>query len=75
MPKFHCLRDAVKSSHPKHGQQTAGFFSVQQAPAHRSLVVKRYPAKHKVMALEHLSYSTDLPPPDFPCFCNEEVFL
>jgi hypothetical protein len=30
------------------------------APAHRSLVVKKYLAKHDVTALEHPPYSTDL---------------
>ena len=40
------------------------------APAHASLLIRSYLAKHQTSVVPHSSYSPDLAPADFSCFPN-----
>ena len=61
------LTDAVRRKRPeKWGTNT--WFSLQDiAPAHRSVLVKDFLAKSKVITLENPPHSSDLDPADFCC--------
>ena len=52
---------------PKIGESTVDFFH-NNAPAHRSVLVKDFLAKISVTTLEHSPYFPDLDPVDFYLF-------
>jgi histone-lysine N-methyltransferase SETMAR len=62
------LRDAVRRKRPKKMRTNIWFLLHDNAPAHRSVLVKDFLAKNYVTKLEHPPYSPDLAPADFYLF-------
>ena len=62
------LRDAIRRKRPDKWAQKNWLLLHDNAPSHRSLLVKQYLAKHGVTTLEHPPYSPDLAPCDFYLF-------
>jgi len=60
MASFGALGDAVRSKRPEKMDNLH-----DNAPTHRSILVKDFLAKNNVTTLEHPSYSPDLIPADF----------
>jgi hypothetical protein len=65
---FRRLRNAVRRKCPGKWTRNSWFLVHDNAPAHRSLVVKQYLAKHNVTASEHPQNFPDSSPPEFSCF-------
>jgi len=65
---FHPLRDAVRRKHPQKWRTNSWFLLHDNAPAHRSVLVKAFLAKNNVTTLEHPLYPPDLAPVDFYLF-------
>jgi len=59
------LRDAVRRKRPEIWTTNWWFLLHDNAPAHRSVLVKNFLARNKATTLEHLPCSTDLVPADF----------
>jgi transposase len=59
------LWDAVGRKRPKKWRTDSWFLLHDNAPAHRSVLVKDFLAKNSVTTLQHLPYSPDLAPADF----------
>jgi transposase len=59
------LRDVVRRKSPKKLRTNSWFLLHDNAPAHRSVLVKDFLAKNYVTTLEHPPYSNDLAPVDF----------
>lgn len=62
------LRDAVRRKRPEKWARNNWYLLHDNAPAHRSVMVLNYLARHNVTALQHPPYSPDLSPPDFFLF-------
>jgi transposase len=54
------IRDADRRKRPEKWRNNSWFFLHDNAPAHRSLLVKDFLAKNNVTTLEHPPYSPDL---------------
>jgi hypothetical protein len=52
---------------PKNGESSSCFSRHDNAPAHRSVLVKDFVTTNNVATLEHPPYSPDLPPANFYC--------
>ena len=62
------LRNAVRRKHPEKWRTNSWCLLQDNAPAHRSVVVKDFLAKNNVTTLEHPPYSPDPAPGDFYLF-------
>jgi len=62
------LRDAVRREPPEKWRTNNWFPLHDNAPAHRSVVVKDLSANKNVTTLEHTQHSPDLVPADFHLF-------
>jgi len=58
------LRDAVRTKHPKQWRTNSWYLLHDNAPAHRSVLVKYVLAKNNVTTLDHPPYAPDLVTPD-----------
>jgi hypothetical protein len=65
---LHRLRDAVRRKRPEKWRTNSWFLFHDNAPAHRSLLVKDFSVKKTVTTLEHSPYSLDQFTPDFYLF-------
>jgi hypothetical protein len=63
-----CLREAVRRKGPKRMEKQHWFLLHDNAPAHRSVLVKDFLAKNNVKTLQHTPYSLNLAPADFYLF-------
>jgi len=59
------IRDGDRTKRPEKWRTNSWFFLHDNAPAHRSLLVKDLLAKNSVTTLEHPPYCPDLSPVDF----------
>jgi len=64
------LRDAVRRKRPELWENQPGMLHHDNAPAHASLLIRSYLAKHQTSVVTHPPYSPDLAPADFSCFPN-----
>jgi histone-lysine N-methyltransferase SETMAR len=62
------LRDAVRRKSPELWQNRTSMLHHENAPAHVSLLISRYLAKHQTYVVPHPPYSPDLAPADFFLF-------
>jgi hypothetical protein len=62
------LRDAVRRKRPEKWRTTSWVFLLDNAPAHRWVLVKDFLAKNNVTTLEHVPYSLALATADFYLF-------
>ena len=71
-----CLRDAVRRKRSENWKTNSWFLLHDNAPAHRSVLVKDCLAKNNVTTLQYHPYSTDLAPArkksalKGQCFCD-----
>jgi len=63
-----CLRDAVCRMRPELWENQTWMLHHDNAPAHASLLIRSYLAKHQTSVVPHPSYSPDLAPADFFLF-------
>jgi len=63
-----CLRDAVGGKRPELWENQTWMLHHDNAPAHASLLIRCYLAKHQTSVVTHPPYSPDLPPADFFLF-------
>jgi len=61
---FRRLRDAIISKRPDKWRTNSCFLLQNNAPAHRSVLVKEFLAQNNVKTLEHVTYSPQLAPAD-----------
>jgi len=59
------LRDAVHRKRPELWENQTWMLHHDNAPAHVSLLIRSYLAKHQTSVVPHPPYSPDLPPADF----------
>jgi len=64
------LRDAVRRKRPELWENQTWMLHHDNAPAHASLLIRSYLAKHQTSIVPHPPYSADLAPVDFSCFPN-----
>jgi histone-lysine N-methyltransferase SETMAR len=69
------LRDAVRRKRPEKWRTNTWFYLHDNAPAHRSVLVKDFLAKNNVTTLEHPPYSPDLAAADFYLVPREKSAL
>jgi len=69
-----CLRDAVRKKRPEKWRTNSWFLLRDNAPAHRSVLIKNFLAKNNVTTLDLPPYYSDLPPRDFICSLNGRHF-
>ena len=62
------LRDAVRRKRPELWENQTWMFHHDNAPAHASLLIRSYLAKHQTSVVHHPPYSPDLAPADFFLF-------
>jgi len=62
------LRDADRTKHPQNWRTNSWFLLHDNAPAHRSVLVKDFLAKNNMTTLEHSPYAPHLASPDFYLF-------
>jgi len=62
------LVDAIRKKRPEEWRNINWFLFHDNAPAHRSVLVKDFLAKISVTTLEHSPYFPDLDPVDFYLF-------
>jgi len=62
------LRDAVRRKKPELWENQTWMLHHEYAPAHASLLIRSYLAKHRTSVVLHPSYSPDLAPADFFLF-------
>jgi hypothetical protein len=62
------LWDAVRKKRPTKWKINSWFLLHDNAPAHRSVVVKDFLAKNNVTTLEHSPYTPDMDPAGFYLF-------
>ncbi|GFV15654.1 mariner Mos1 transposase [Trichonephila clavipes] len=62
------LRERIRKNRPEMWKEKSWIFHQDNAPAHSTLSVKRFLAKHSIPMLEHPPYSPDLTPCDFYLF-------
>jgi len=60
-----CLRDAVHRKRPELWENQTWMLHYNNAPAHVSLLICSYLAKHHTLVVPHQPYSADLVPADF----------
>jgi histone-lysine N-methyltransferase SETMAR len=65
---FRRFSKAVRRKHPENYGTNIWFILHDNAPTHRSVLVKDFIAKNNVTALEHPTYSSDLTAADFYLF-------
>jgi len=63
-----CLRDAVRRKRPELWENQTWILHHDNAPAHASLLIRSYLAKHQTSVVAHPPYSLDLAPADFFLF-------
>jgi len=59
------LRDAVRRKRSELRENQTWMLHQDNAPAHASLLIRSYPAKHQTFVVPHPPHSPDLPPADF----------
>ena len=64
------LRDAGRRKRPKLWENQTWLLHHDNAPAHASLLIRSFLAKHQTSVVSHPPYSPDLAPADFFCFPN-----
>ena len=69
------LRDVVRKKSPEKYRTNNWLILYDNAPAHRSVLVKKFLAKNIVTTLEYPSYSPDLAPADFYLFRGIQTAL
>jgi len=69
------FREAVRMKSPQNWRINCWFLLHDNAPAHRSVLVKDFLTKNKVATLEHAPYSPDLTPMDFYLFPRLKLAL
>jgi len=57
-----CLRDAVRGKRPELWENQTWMLHHDNAPAHASLLIRSYLAKHQTSVVPHPTYSPDLAP-------------
>ena len=62
------LRDAVRRKKPELWENQTWMLHHDNAPAHASLLIRSYLAKHQISVVPHPPYSPDLDPADFFLF-------
>ena len=62
------FRDAFRRKRPQKWRTDSWFLLHDNAPAHRSVLVKDFLTKNSVITLQHLTYSPDIAPADFYLF-------
>jgi len=62
------LRDAVRSKRPELCENQTWMLNHDNVPAHASLLIRSYPAKHHTSVAPQPPYSPDLAPADFFLF-------
>jgi len=62
------LWDAARRKRPELWENQNWLLHHDNAPAHASLLIRSYLAKHQTSAVPHLPYSPDLAPADFFLF-------
>ena len=62
------LRDAVRKKRPEKWGTNSWFLHRDNAPEHRSVLIKDFVAKNNVKTLKHPPYSPDLSPDGFYLF-------
>jgi len=62
------LRDAVRRKRPELWENQTWMLHYDNAPAHASLLIRSYLAKHQKSVVPHPPYSPDLAPADFFLF-------
>jgi len=65
---FHRLKDAVRRKRPEKWRTNSWFLLQENAPAHRSALVKDFLAKNNVTTLEYPPYSIDVAAADLYLF-------
>jgi len=69
------LRDAVHRKKPEFWENQTWMLHHDSAPAHMSLLIRSYLAKHQTSVVTHPPYSPDLAPADFFLFPNLKTTL
>jgi transposase len=81
------LRDAVRRKRPEKWRTNSWFLIHDNAPTHRSVLVKDFLTKTNVTTVEHPPYSPDIVPGDFylflrlkaaskgRCFCDANAII
>jgi len=64
------LRDAVRRKRSELRENQTWMLHHDIAPAHASLLIRSYLAKHQTSVVSHPPYSPGLAPTDFSCFPN-----
>jgi len=64
------LRDAVRRKRPELWENQTLMLPHDNVPAHASLLIRSYPAKHQSSVVTHPPYSPDVPQQTFSCFPN-----
>ena len=59
------LKDAIRRKRPEKWRTSSWFLLHDNAPAHRSVLVKDFLAKNNVTTLNHPPYYPDMAPADF----------
>ena len=70
-----CLRDAVGRKRPELWENQTWMMHHDNAPAHSSLLIRSYLAKHQTSVVPHPPYSPDLAPADFFLFSKLKTTL
>jgi len=69
------LRDCVCSKKPEFWENQTWMLHHDNAPAHTSLLISSYLAKHQTSVVPHPPYSPDLSPADFFLFSKLKITL
>jgi len=69
------LRDAVRRKRPELWENQTWMLHHDNAPAHASLIIRSYLAKHQTSVVPHPPYSPDLAPADFFLFPKLQTTL
>jgi len=69
------LREAVRRKRPPKLRTISWFLLLDNAPAHRSVLMKDFLAKNNVTTLEHPPYSSGPPPTDLYLFSQLKTAL
>jgi len=69
------LRDAVRRKRPELWENYTWMLHDDNAPAHASLLIRSYLAKHQTSVVPHPPYSPDLAPADFFLFPKLKITL
>jgi Transposase. len=65
---IHHLRDAIRRKRPEKWRTNSWFLLYNNAPAHRSVLVKDFLAENNMTTLENHTYSPDVAATDFYLF-------